>query len=71
MFIVPLRIAKVLDQQIRTKTWNSLREILLANKKKYLLVKEVAPSMDEPLQVEHEKLWKEKQMLVNEKNHYC
>ena len=46
MFIVPLRIAKVLDQQIRTKTWNSLREILLANKKKYLLVKEVAPSMD-------------------------
>ena len=28
MFIVPLplRIAYVLDQQIRTKTWNSLRE---------------------------------------------
>ena len=23
--------------------------------------------MDQPLQVEHEKLWKEKQMLVNEK----
>ena len=47
MFIVPLRIAKVLDQQIRTKTWNSLREIyFFANKKAYLLVKEVAPSMD-------------------------
>ena len=47
MFIVPLRIAKVLDQQIRTKTWNLLREIhSFSQQKKYLLVKEVAPSMD-------------------------
>ena len=36
MFIVPLplRIAHVLDQQIRTKTWNSLREIYFFSQQK-------------------------------------
>lgn len=34
MFIVPLRIAKVLDQQIRTKTWNSLREMYFFSQEK-------------------------------------
>ena len=34
MFIVPLRIGKVLDQQIRTKTWNSLREIYFFSQQK-------------------------------------
>ena len=29
-----LRIAKVLDQQIRTKTWNSLREIYFFSQQK-------------------------------------
>ena len=35
MFIVPLLgIAKVLDQHIRTKTWNSLREIYFFSQQK-------------------------------------
>ena len=34
MFIAPLRIAKVLEQQIRTKTWDSLREIYFFSQQK-------------------------------------